>query len=309
MKSNVFPESKEKKFIRDRIFTNDIIPLSENIDKSLVYFGLPSASMRDVKKWKSTLEKVVAVERNQEVAKKIYRIATKIQIRKRLILFEMEVNRVLYMLSLEDSLFNSEVSGLPSHTQDKFSIIRKTPFRVVNLDYFGGFLYPSDDGSNKHSKSLDYLSKHQAKFGEPFLLFLTFQIRDDGADHYDHFIEETINAMENSGGIRSPSIVPYFTESDFSEVSMHLRRMKFCIPVFILKLFYEDYDVSINNIYKYKSFLFFSIRMDPRPESGALGRWPPVEDIHRIVSEDVLSLSSPEGGGGIETDYIPHTDS
>jgi hypothetical protein len=307
MQADTFPESNEKKFIRDRIFTNDIIPLSKETEKALNYFGLPSGSMKDVIKWKGSIEKIFAVERDQDVVRRIYRNATKIQVRERLRLFEMDLNQVVYLLSLEESLFNAEVSEFPDYTQSKFVEARNTPFHIANFDYFGGFLYPSESGSNKHSESLNYLSDHQSEFKDPFLLLLTFQIRDDGAQHYDDFIHETMQAMKNTGGIRSPNMVPYFTKAKFADVSMHLRRMKFCIPVFVLKTFYESYDVEIRNIYKYKNFLFFSIKMDPRPESGALGRWPPVEDIHRIVSEDVLSLSSSESGD-IETDFIPHPD-
>lgn len=299
-----FPESEEKQFIRDHIYANDIIPLRQELDRPLVYFGLPSPRMKDVDQWNGALGKVIAVERDEAKVRGIYRRASRLRIRKSLILLEMDVSEVTNLLSLDKSLFSAEISELPSHTQTKLATIRDIPLHVINLDYYGGFLYPSNDGSDKHSESLGHISNHQERFREPFLLVLTFQIRDTGASHYDKFISNTLDAMEKSGGIRSPEVEPYFTDENFSDVSMHLRRMKFSVPVFVLKTFFESYDVEVNSIYKYKRFVSFSIRLNPRPESGALGRWPPVEDINRIISEDVYTLSVGEEGEIIK-DPIP----
>jgi hypothetical protein len=113
--------------------------------------------------------------------------------------------------------------------------------------------------------------------------------------------------MEKSDGIKSPEVVPYFTDENFSNVPMHLRRTKFSVPVFVLKTFFESYDVEVNSIHKYKKFISFSIRLNPRPESGTLGRWPPVEDIHRIISEDVHTLSVCEDGNIIK-EIVPAPD-
>jgi hypothetical protein len=118
-----FPESKEKQFIRDHIYTNDIIPLRKELDRPLVYFGLPSPRMRDVDQWKAALGETIAVERDEGKARGIYRRASSLQIRKSLLLLEMDLNQVTYILSLDESPFNAEISELPRHTQKSSQVL------------------------------------------------------------------------------------------------------------------------------------------------------------------------------------------
>src|SRR5438105_1969226 len=110
--NNPFPESPEKSHLR-LIHLSSLIYRKKAINRDLNYFGLPSAEMIDVRLWKPVLGHVTAVERDEDLARIMYRNAQKMGIRPKFILIEGTLLEATKLLALEEvnvSLFLDRLS-------------------------------------------------------------------------------------------------------------------------------------------------------------------------------------------------------
>ena len=124
------------------------------------------------------------------------------------------------------------------------------------------------------------------------MLVTTYQIRDTGAKDYDTFIRNTFKAM---GETVSEEVKKYYLDSNYAEHSHHLRRMRFCIPVFLFKLCYNKYKLKLRKVVKYKNLVTLVMFFEPRSSMSALGSWPPVPEIQQIMDEKIYDLSYTNG--------------
>ena len=291
---NPFPETTEKSFLRDRIYIDHILSLEKDLERQLVYFGLPSGEMEDVVRWNNSLQKIIAVERDEDVSLKMRTKAGRIGIRDKIIILDLDMSDVSRYLGMKSPIFRSESQNLLSETANKLKRVRNTKIDVANLDYYGGFLYPTDDDENKHSETLKDLVEHQREFGGKFLVILTFQSRDTGASEYDRFIRQTIDRMDITKD-NSEELINYYTEEGYCEVPIHLRRMIFSVPIYSLKISFDYFRVNLLKSISYKNFYSTVLQFYPRKEKGALGSWPPSSEIKNILSKSTYRVDTKNG--------------
>jgi hypothetical protein len=295
-------ESREKTQLREFAFVRHINKLRQEADRKLVYFGLPSAGMLDVKSWKSVIGHVFAIESDPHLAERMCRTAVQQGIRKTMTLLEMKLSDVLSFLGTEEHNISLKLDQYTRATQDKLLSLRRTAIDIVNLDLCGGFLYPDSNKESKHPQGLENLIYHQQKFSASFLLILTYQVRDTGAGDYDLFISETLDILGNFG-LDTDCAREYYLSSESSDHPLHLRRMRFSIPSYVLKVAYDHFRVKMGRAYYYKNFYHAVFRMDPRKDQGALGTWPPVDELIELLHTPLIHLTS-RGSSGIQKDEL-----
>src|SRR6266567_8274824 len=98
--NNPFPESLEKDYLRRFHLLYTLANYSESIERSLAYFGLPSAEMLDVALWKPLLGHITAVERDTNLSLHMYRTAQKLGIRDKTVILEMSLVEVAKLLAM-----------------------------------------------------------------------------------------------------------------------------------------------------------------------------------------------------------------
>ncbi|HMH09792.1 MAG TPA: hypothetical protein VK553_03730 [Candidatus Nitrosopolaris rasttigaisensis] len=301
---NPFPESAEKNHLRIFHLQHALADYCESIGHPLSYFGLPSAEMRDVEMWRPLLSHITAVERDPDVALRMYRNAQKLGIRDKTVVIEMNLVEATKLLAMEDKEIELSLALLPSSVRDRITQVRRVSHHVVNLDLCGGFLYPSDRGESENAKLLRNLINFQAKQKTAFLLILTFALRDTGKDDYDSFITETLDHL-NKLGINTSALRKHYTStrSRVAEQPPNLRRLRFCVPGYLHKIAFDNFQVSSLGAWYYKTFYHAILFFEPRKGRSALGKaWPPIDEFKELLSAPMTRLKVNGVGEVIEED-------
>lgn len=292
--NNPFPDSPEKRFLR-RIHLDYLSERKKVLGRELSYFGLPSAEMADVKLWRSVLGNITAVERLAPVAESMYRTAQTMGIRSRMVLLEDSLLDVARMLAKPECDMGAALPTLSLAEQGKIQRARSIGYDVINLDLCGGFLYPKKSGESDNAEILKLLIAFQARHGMPFLLIVTFNLRDAGGDEYDAFILEVLDQIKRMG-IQVSDLQRYYTEAAKGQPPQ-LRRLRFCVPAYLHQRAHEYFAAKSVGSWYYKTFyhtaLFFETRKGPK----TLGMpWPPIDEFRDLLATPTLRLQSDTGG-------------
>lgn len=280
--NNPFPESAQKAYLR-RIHLKYLADYSRALGRELAYLGLPSAEMLDVKLWRPVLGHITAVERDSDVAMLMYRTAQRIGIRQKTVIIEMDLVKTIRLLAMEDDVAKLSLAELPLSEQDKIQRVRNMGHDVINLDLCGGFLYPKQAGESENVKLLHYLIEFQAKFESPFVLIVTFNLRDTGRDHYDSFITETLGQLD-SLRIDTLEVKEFYTATDIEGQPPNLRRLRFCVPTYLHNTAFKAFQVRSFGAWYYKTFYHTRLLFEPRQGKSALGLpWPPIDEFKELL--------------------------
>lgn len=288
---NPFPESPQKAFLRRYHLNNYLAPYRDQIGRDLTYFGLPSAEMYDVELWSRILGYISAVERETNIALKMYRKAQKIGVRDKISIIEMDLTETTRLLAMDERDIELSLSSLSGPIAKKIRKARSMGYDVINIDLCGGFLYPSEkqDGS-AYEKMLRNLIAFQAKQKTSFILVVTFSTRDAGRSEYGKFISETLKFLEASGNDVS-EITRFYTAKTVKGQPPNLRRLRFCIPTYLHKISYEYFEVQGLSAWYYKNFFHTALFFRLRQGHGILGPWPPPDEVKELLKTSLTHVT------------------
>src|SRR5581483_9807859 len=76
-------------------------------------------------------------------------------------------------------------------------------FDVYNLDFYGGFMNPGNDGLSRVREALNSATARHKVAKRSFTLCTTFNVRDRGAPNYDSFLDGVRNALSGTSNIEA----------------------------------------------------------------------------------------------------------
>jgi hypothetical protein len=302
---NPFPESDQKAFLRRYHLNNYLIPHKERIGRNLTYFGLPSAEMYDVELWSRALAHIVAVERDSNTALRMYRTAQRIGVRERLTILEMDLVEAARILALEEKEAELSISLHSAPIARNVRLARSTGFDVLNIDMCGGFLYPKSKRSeSSYEQMLRNLISYQARHSASFILIVTFSTRDTGKSEYEKFILETLKFLSTSGS-NVKEVKSFYTAKNIPGHPSNLRRLRFCVPTYLHKISYEDFEVQGLSSWYYKTFYHTAFYFASRQSKGVLGPWPPVDELKDLLNTPLKKVIADNGEITLEVLHAP----
>jgi hypothetical protein len=290
---NEFPESLEKSHLR-HIHLKAIASRSQVLGRPLAYLGLPSAEMLDVRLWKPYLRQITAIERDPDMATQMYRTAMMQGIRGKLLVIEKDLYEAARLLAMDDRSADLSVSTLYGADRESIRLARNVSYDIINLDLYGGFLYPSSaNREDKNTQILRDLISYQARHQAGFILLLTFNLRDSGRDDYLDFISDAMRQL-SAANVDISEINRFYTSNKkVNDQPPNLIRMRFCVPAFIHKTAFEHFEVRIQGAWTYKTFYCASLLFEPRKGGGSLGlSWPPIDEFKRLLAAPLFRLSA-----------------
>ena len=301
------PDSHQKRYLRTQAITL-LTGLKNELGRGLNYFGLPSGRMLDILTWKALLDQVFAVERERDTATEMYRTAGELGIRSKFHAYEMDLVDITRLLALDDDSFKTSLGNLRPAEQKSVLAARATGFDVVNIDLCGGFLY----SKNTNVEAIQQIISHQARRNTSFTLITTLEERDLGGKEYDRFIDETLTELQKMG-LNTSEVRQYYLDPKSNGEARHLRRMRFCVPIFLLKLGNDHFRVSLESTATYKNFFHVVMRFVARTQKTYLGSlWPPVGEVRDILAVPLRRINSGESDKPqvefVETPGLPESD-
>ena len=294
---NPFPESPEKQYLR-RLHLLTLSERRNALKRPLTYMGLPSAEMFDVRLWKRLLGEIVAIERDPAVADTMYRTAEYLGVREKTIIIEDSLTGFSDWLVLDARRVESSIMHLSAAEQLKIHRCRSLRYDLVNLDLCGGFLYPKrGERTSDNLVLLQNLVAFQSQHRTPFLLLLTFNLRDTGRDDYETFIDETLGGAASHGWDTTELLKFYNTESGSSSQPLNLRRLRFCVPAYLHRVAYQSFQVRSLGAWYYKRFYHTALSFELRDTKGVLGvPWPPPDEIKELLHAPMTRLRATAHG-------------
>jgi hypothetical protein len=192
-----FVSTKSKDLIRGRYDKDIIKKESQRKNRQLIYFGLPGWRMLDVLGWKDYLEKIIAVERNEE-----YR--------------HLLVNTAFYNgLDAQLQLLAGDIDEILIKGEDEFGTSPIEPtFDLVNLDYEGGILYKDLKGGSKRVNAIKKLFERQSIGKRDFLLLSTFNTRNRDNKEFNNTLD-AINVQLASYHFDAGEIINWYKNARY----------------------------------------------------------------------------------------------
>jgi hypothetical protein len=164
-----FRSNANKDFLRSRFDKLLIETWSRRVCRPLHYLGLPGPEMLDIIEWQEYLGRFTTIERKEDA--------------QHLMFLKAHVKDVEHRLhSLYGNFDDILLTGRDSygHTPD-------WPYDLINLDYFGGFLYRN----LARPKALKQLIVNQCNYCRSFFLVITQDLREnDSAGEMSGFLED-----------------------------------------------------------------------------------------------------------------------
>jgi hypothetical protein len=176
-KSLPFHTNVNKDFIRSEVDFAQIDLWYRKVGRRLKYLGLPAWEMLDIITWEKFLDRFTTIEREEDQQHLMFLRANVKDVEHRLHALYGEFDQIL-------------LQG-----RDRNQRVPDWPYDVVNLDYFGGFLY----SDLSRPKALRKLIANQANFQQSFLLIITQHLRDgDRIGEKSQFIEDLRRSLKGS---------------------------------------------------------------------------------------------------------------
>lgn len=267
-----------------------------------MYFGFPSAEMKDVIVWQGLLKRVVAIERDRDIATSIAMTAESIGLRDKTVIIRRDLLEVSEWLSLDPSHRSAAISSLTPSLQSNINLISKDHFDIIYLDMYGGFVYLDDQGNSSNVNILNNLLRYQEQFRKPFYILVTYNLRDTGAGEYRRFVADTLSQLADNQNIKPDNLekVKSFYQSEENDtIPASLRRIRFSLPIFLMNSARHSYEISEFKSWYYVSsnhFFHASLRFTPRDRRSPLGStWPHLDEIRLLINEPIIKLSTENG--------------
>ncbi len=154
--------------------------------RPLKYLGLPAWQLLDIVEWQQTLGRFTGIEREENQQHLMFLNANVRDLEHRL--------HALYG-EFDDILLNG---------RDRYDKMPEWPYDIVNLDYFGGFIY----SGLSRPKAFQKLIANQAAYERSFLLIVTQHLRDrDSLREKDKFLADLGRRLK--GAVVDPKLDRY----------------------------------------------------------------------------------------------------
>jgi hypothetical protein len=198
MPKNPFPDSLPKRELRRR----DARRIAQfraihGPANGLAYCGMPSVEFLDVRAWRQELASVYAVELKDDILSDM----------------RIEWDRLGLELPIEFDGPTNVIGHL---------VKTERVFDLYNLDFYGGFIYPSKD----KVKCVDAISSLVARHDRArrsFVLIVTFNVRDKGAEEYLQYLSKIPSVLKGWKNVKACC-----DEHKNSQA----RRLKICFPFY-----------------------------------------------------------------------------
>src|SRR3984893_7699894 len=155
-RETVFNTNRNKDFLRGEFDYSHVERWYRTRGKRLNYLGLPAWEMLDIISWEKFLDRFTTIEREENQQHLMFLQANVQDVEHRLYSLYGEFDQVL-------------LTG-----RDQYGRRPEWPYDIVNLDYFGGFLY----SDLSRPKAIKKLISNQVDFQRSFLLIITQHLRD-----------------------------------------------------------------------------------------------------------------------------------
>jgi hypothetical protein len=207
----VFESNQNKDFLRSSYDKPLIQNWYRSMGTGLKYLGLPAWQMLDIIEWQDSLDRFTTIEREENQQHLMFLRAN-----------VKEVEHRLYSLygEFDEILFNG---------RDSYGHCPDWPYDLVNLDYFGGFIYPN----MARPKAVRKLVTNQATYQRSFMLIVTQHLRDrDSIGEKEKFLEDLRQWLK--GGIYNRSmhksidkIVDWYKNAEIPDAARQALYMNF----------------------------------------------------------------------------------
>src|SRR5262249_50916302 len=165
----VFQTNPNKDFLRSTYDREIIKNWSTKANRRLKYLGLPAWEMLDIIAWEPFLSRFTTIEREENQQHMMFLRANVKEVEHRLHSLYGEFDEII-------------LTG-----RDEYGHSPDWPYDVVNLDYFGGFVY----SNLSRPKAIRKTIFKQANYKSSFVLIITQHIRDgDKIGSKEAFLED-----------------------------------------------------------------------------------------------------------------------
>jgi hypothetical protein len=155
-RDSVFHTNPNKDFLRNDYDYSHVERWYRHRGKRLNYLGLPAWEMLDIISWEKFLDRFTTIEREEDQQHLMFLQANIRDVEHRLYSLYGEFDQIL-------------LSG-----RDENGKRPEWPYDIVNLDYFGGFLY----SNLSRPRAIKQLISNQVNYQRSFLLIITQHLRD-----------------------------------------------------------------------------------------------------------------------------------
>lgn len=206
-----FASNPNKDFLRQRHDLPIIEEWHAAAGRPLRYLGLPASQMLDIVEWQQALERFTGIEREENQQHLMFLNANVRDLEHRL--------HALYG-EFDDILLNG---------RDRYDKMPEWPYDLVNLDYYGGFIY----SGLSRPKAFRKLIANQAAYESSFLLIVTQHLRDrDSLHEKDRFLSD-LGTRLKSAAVDSKvhqhidSVVAWYRDAEMPDAARQNLYMNF----------------------------------------------------------------------------------
>jgi hypothetical protein len=181
----VFESGPNKDFLRGGYDKTLVEQWRSFCGRPLKYLGLPAWELLDIIEWQEFLSRFTTIEREENQQHLMFLRANVKDLEHRLCCLYGNFDEIL-------------LKG-----RDKYDKLPDWPYDLMNLDYFGGFIYQN----LSRPKALKKLIQNQSTYERSFMLIITQQLRDgDIAGEKLKFLDDLAKCLK--GGVIGRSLHP-----------------------------------------------------------------------------------------------------
>jgi len=211
-----FESNPNKEYVRSAFDEPIIREWFERIERPLKYLGLPAWQMLDIVAWQSMLGRFTGIERAEAQQHLMFLNAN----------VEDLEHRLFALYGNFDQIF---LKG-----RDHYGKSPDWPYDLVNLDYFGGFLY----SDLNRPKAFRKMIENQAAYSRSFLLIVTQHLRDgDTIKEKDKFLADLGERLK--GGVldkklhtQIDKIIAWYRDANLPDAARQSLYMNFALRDF-----------------------------------------------------------------------------
>ena len=249
MPKNRFPDTLSKRELRRRDSRSlATFKSQQELPLGLEYCGMPSVEFLDIREWQDRIRSVCAVELDPDV------------------LWDMRIEWDRLGLNIPIRFVDPPT--------DIIDFIHKTDecYDLYNLDFYGGFLHPNQQGAARCIEGLRSMIARQSAKNRSFVLVCTFNVRDKGFSEYMEYIDKVPQALAGWRNVE---------ECCREHTKNQATRLKLCFPFFCCQTGFSNgfvvrfadtivYRSSATLIHFYAEFIYQSRSLPPLIETERL---------------------------------------